>query len=485
LAAAASANAATYYVRNGGSDSADGRSHETAWATVQKVNSHSFSAGDSVLFQEGGIWKGQTLTVDWGGTTTTRAVVGAYYVANGTAQRGYKTKRPTIDGNHQVPSNSEYNGLVQVLRDRVRVENLIIMNSEGRGVNIAEVDFAEIVGNRIDNTFNCGISVIKGEQPLIQGNHVTESDRQRPEKGENWCAAIAVVQSNAPTVRGNTVEKVHGEGINLNHNTTDGVVEDNFVFSARAVGIYADVAPRATIRRNIVVGSTNSVFWRSAGTVGAGIAVNNENYHYSDYGGSLAQTTQSRGVRIYGNLVAFTDHGIGFWGALPSTTFDNTMIFNNTLVDNDVQFVSRGDPMPGSMFVNNILLSVGSNTKDIEGAPSGLTARNNYFSQGDAGSIYTHAGNRYNGLQIARMSDWRKISEITQVSWQDFTPAGISSTNGAGDGTLVSLASSKDSYSLDYKSQPHNNPPDMGAIRSGPAGKTPRGPGSVEATAGR
>ena len=75
--AGAPASAATYYVRNGGDDSADGRSHATAWASISKVNSQSFSAGDNVLFHAGDRWRGATLVVDWGGTAEQRAVIGA------------------------------------------------------------------------------------------------------------------------------------------------------------------------------------------------------------------------------------------------------------------------------------------------------------------------------------------------------------------------------------------------------------------------
>src|SRR6188508_1226396 len=107
LLCATSGEAATYYVRIGGSDSADGRSHATAWASLSKVNGYSFGAGDSVLFHEGDRWVGQ-LTVDWAGTASARAVVGAYYLDGSTAVRGYRTARPIIDGEDRLPSSGRY-----------------------------------------------------------------------------------------------------------------------------------------------------------------------------------------------------------------------------------------------------------------------------------------------------------------------------------------------------------------------------------------
>jgi hypothetical protein len=47
----------TYYVSPEGSDAHDGRSPSTAWKTVSKVNSSSFTPGDRILFRRGGEWR--------------------------------------------------------------------------------------------------------------------------------------------------------------------------------------------------------------------------------------------------------------------------------------------------------------------------------------------------------------------------------------------------------------------------------------------
>lgn len=48
-----------YYVSNSGSDDQDGRSPETAWATLNKVNTVNLMPGDGVYFERGGTWRGQ------------------------------------------------------------------------------------------------------------------------------------------------------------------------------------------------------------------------------------------------------------------------------------------------------------------------------------------------------------------------------------------------------------------------------------------
>jgi hypothetical protein len=48
----------TYYVSNKGSDNSNGNSQDKPWATIEKVNSFSFKAGDVVLFERGSIFRG-------------------------------------------------------------------------------------------------------------------------------------------------------------------------------------------------------------------------------------------------------------------------------------------------------------------------------------------------------------------------------------------------------------------------------------------
>ena len=48
----------TYYVSNSGDDAADGRSPESAWRTLERVNKAEFSCGDGVLFCRGDLFRG-------------------------------------------------------------------------------------------------------------------------------------------------------------------------------------------------------------------------------------------------------------------------------------------------------------------------------------------------------------------------------------------------------------------------------------------
>ncbi len=51
-----------YYVSNSGNDENDGKSPETAWATIDRANNHTYEWGDGVLFNRGDFFRGNLLT---------------------------------------------------------------------------------------------------------------------------------------------------------------------------------------------------------------------------------------------------------------------------------------------------------------------------------------------------------------------------------------------------------------------------------------
>jgi hypothetical protein len=258
---------------------------------------------------------------------------------------------------------------------------------------------------------------------------------------------------------------VFGEGLNAHTGSDRTLMERNYVFGARAVGIYLDSSPNLTVRRNIVVGTATTTYWRSGSTVGSGIVVNNELYHYPAGGGSLNASVQAKGAKIYGNLVANTATGIAFWGELPESSFDGALVYNNTLVDNNTQFSTSGKPIPNGKFVNNILLSISSGTRDVAGTNlGGMVARNNYFSKGNPGGGYSHTGNRYTGITLSKMSGWRTMTNRSQVSWRDFALARGATAIGAGDEEPRRQSNASNSFHLDHNAASHNAPMDMGGL---------------------
>jgi hypothetical protein len=109
-----------------------------------------------------------------------------------------------------------------------------------------------------------------------------------------------------------------------------------------------------------------------------------------------------------------------------------------------------------------------------------MTARNNYFSQGDPGGDYSHADNKYDGLTLARMTGWRSFNGQDELTWLDFAIQKGSSVIGGGDDEPRLMSQGDDTFHLDFDGQEHNAPMDMGALRfSERMRKTPKRPTDI------
>jgi len=94
-------NATTYYVdESNGNDTNDGISQQTAWRTIQKVNSVKFSPGDSVLFKKGETWREKKLSPKASGIEGNPIVFSSYGIG----------KKPRLLGSDNAKSWDRYRG---------------------------------------------------------------------------------------------------------------------------------------------------------------------------------------------------------------------------------------------------------------------------------------------------------------------------------------------------------------------------------------
>ena len=159
--------AATYYVSPNGDDSKDGKTEQTAWKTIARVNQDTYIPGDKILFERGGEWENTTLQPQGSGSADAHITIGAY---------GDETKHmPRIAANGKVNDalylyNQEYweicnldisntvDGCKMVAGDTNPTGNVTARdNSEGeklgdyRGIHIAGRDVPSLQGFNIHN----------------------------------------------------------------------------------------------------------------------------------------------------------------------------------------------------------------------------------------------------------------------------------------------------------------------------------------------
>ena len=141
-------NAATYYVDAvNGNDSWAGTTSATAWKSLAKVQSSSFSSGDFILFKRGGSWGG--LTISASGTSGSPITFGAY-------GSGAKPLFTNGSGNGIQLNNVSY----------VTLDGLSSGNNSAMGIYYSDNGTGVVIkncssfGNMVD--WQCGIYVYAG-----------------------------------------------------------------------------------------------------------------------------------------------------------------------------------------------------------------------------------------------------------------------------------------------------------------------------------
>lgn len=220
LTAPVGAQAATYYVAPGGSDSAGGTNPATAWASLGKIASAALAPGDQVLLSRGGTWSGG-LTLSRSGSPNAPITLGAFGAGS----------PPLIAGGACINLTGAY----QV------VTGLAIRNCTKWGVRLAG-NHGTVDGNAISNNVT-GVEVdSSSSQNRITHNQLVDNNRLAPDPGsgafgvllngsDNYVAANVIRGSDTPSPvygrDGSAVEVYRGQ----RNVITQNLAIDNLTFS--------------------------------------------------------------------------------------------------------------------------------------------------------------------------------------------------------------------------------------------------------------
>jgi hypothetical protein len=405
LSVVGNVNAATYYVRTDGNDDADGKSHKTAWKTIDKVNRSVSDTSDKVYFQCGDKWIKEKLLIDWGGTAKNKATVGAYYLKNGKEfTEGCNQEKPIIDGKDVLP-NKSFDALVKATKYHTLVENLRVLNSEGIGVRIFNCNYCEVYNVETDNSYRAGIQFYESNFGIAEGNQIREAGRSHPrvEGGKRWPANLSLVKSENILVRKNTVKESYGEGIGIYRSSNGAIIEDNILYANKSVCIYVDWSKDIIIRKNLCYGTTDSQYHRYQDIpyVGIGIKINDEYNTKGDH---------SENIEVYNNLVAYHNIGLSISTQHKDAKFKNNRIYHNTFVDNKFAVQVVDGPFENSFVQNNIFYAVSPDTYVYTGIKSfsGLKFNNNLWSSSISGSA-SGSGDIIGNPRLVKTDGWQSL----------------------------------------------------------------------------
>lgn len=248
---------ATYYVKNGGSDLADGLSDGNAWETIAKAEGE-IGSGDTLYLKRGSTWA-EDLSIDVSNVT-----VDAYGSGN----------KPDI------------NGLTITETTGVTAQNLkitasasvsaIVYESQDIIVKKCEVDGAAFSGHALvtystgtwcSNVLFEGNEVYGGESNIAFQQYTRDSyiinniahDSTVEDNILPWSGVEAGGNTNI-LVFGNVCYNAAAHGINLGWYLSDSIVENNFCYNNGNAGITTDTyADNNIIRNNLLVNNVNNI----------------------------------------------------------------------------------------------------------------------------------------------------------------------------------------------------------------------------------
>lgn len=307
----------TYYVdATGGSDSNDGLTPSTAWATIGHVNNQSFNPGDRILFKRGETWSGETLEITWAGNATAGRIRFADYDSG---------NLPVIDGGagYAVHDATGY--------DYIELENLDL-TADGQVIFLDDFDGAND-GSSYWNVSNCtirGPNTFYGHDHVWRGNTIDGSANSSNDQGIEDKSGTGEDQSHDNlyenntvhdftsrgiwfqgkghdnTARNNTVYNITGStrGQGINSDGYDSIrwndtIEDNLIYDVDDLGIQLENCFQCVVRRNEV---------RDCSTAGdrSSASIYLIQYELCDTGGGFGSTSDCRGLdsetEVFNNL---------------------------------------------------------------------------------------------------------------------------------------------------------------------------------------
>jgi len=353
--------AATYYVdADSGSNTNSGSSAESAWKTLEKVNSTTFRPGNRILFKSGSVWTGQLwpkgsgsaerpIFIDKYGGDALPVVNGAGLAEDAVLlknQEYWEIRNLEITNAGATPASAMRRGVDVIAENCGDLHHIYLQNLAVHDVNGS---FKDKVNGGIHYRSIGDSKPSRFVDLRIENNHIWHVDRSgifgwsTHWTRRNWYPSLGVV------IRWNRLDDIGGDGI-VNVATDGALVEHNVVSHASQrsqdynVGIWPFSADNTIVQYNEVYGTRGQhdaegfdSDWNSRNTI------IQYNYSHDNDGGFLlicnegSQSPDDSAGNV-GTIVRYNisqnDHHRGIKLSGP---VKNTLIYNNTM------YVGKGE----------------------------------------------------------------------------------------------------------------------------------------------
>jgi len=287
------------------------------------------------------------------------------FAKSGTAEtpitvRGDASGEVILDGAALPTAGPEFS-MIAVSANFITIEKLEIRRSPGWGISVWGKTNATLRGNKITGCSQGGITASFTDMTtlhdvLIEDNTISNNCCANAEHKTlgGWPASLSVGGTRC-TVRGNLVERGHGEGIAVGGDQI--TIESNVVRDHFSAGIYLDNATKCVVRKNFIQQRSEPSFYSAGKTPGyltegrsisTGIQLANERPFHGHPNPSADNLIEENIVVGAKAALYYGEYQRG--GGLKRTRFER-----NTFVDGSVELLHL-DPSAGhadNVFADN------------------------------------------------------------------------------------------------------------------------------------
>ena len=346
--------AATYYVdANAGNDANSGTSTSSAWKSISKVNSKSFSPGDNILFLRGCSWTG-TLNLNYSGTASSPIVYGSYGSGvlpiidanNANAAAIIQSKNYiTVQGIKFQNAGASPGGTVRVsYATGIVVQNCEFYLTTQGSVFIQNSSYCTVAFNTVTtptflNVQTDGIYSQRNAYNIYEGNHIVISNTETT----NHDDCIQSYTDTSLTIRNNYLEQqnsklqnaqgiymtdeagtfnVYNNVVKCPNNQANIIGFDNDVTGTGSLILYNNTViggggntlriphtATVTVKNNVFITTYPSTMVQIEATLGAGSVFDYNIYYRQDGGTAIVNYSGSKTLSQW-KALGFEAHGM-------------------------------------------------------------------------------------------------------------------------------------------------------------------------------
>lgn len=404
----------TYYADSvGGNDSNDGTKPGRAWKTLDKINTGSFAPGDQILLKRGSSWLGY-LAPGGSGTAAAPIVLGAYGAA--------ADPKPKIDAQGKwlatlLLLNTEYwtaqdidvaNKGTVPQPHLAGVEAKLTNFGTAHQIKLIDLDVHDVTGSDeksagggegIDCEASGESAPSRYDGLLIQGCHITRTDRNGIIMGGNWSRDhwfphlhVVISQNELDSIGGDGIVPLACDGDVVDHNVIRGA---HMRCTDYAAGIWPWACDNSVIEYNDVSGMRGRTDGEAYDSdYNCRNTLFQYNYSHDNDGGFVLMCNDGsqhmpwnigNDGTVFRYNVSVGDRYRWFTLSGPIT---NTKIYNNTVVtlpSDTVMPIDAGNwggaYATGIVFSNNIFDCPTIAKFDLKGITNATFDHNDYFGQ--------------------------------------------------------------------------------------------------------